>query len=102
MDKTGTDAVNELLATYGETGGINYLAAAATLPSRETIEEACADLMSLMFPGFRGEALADSEDLPDITKNRIRNLRIRLETEICKSFGGYTARDGNKKKAEEI
>jgi len=32
MDKNGTNAVNELLATYGETGGINYLAAAATLP----------------------------------------------------------------------
>src|SRR5947207_8147775 len=102
MDKNGSDAVNELLATYGETGGINYLAAAATLPSRETIEQACADLMSLMFPGFRGEAFADSEDLPDITKSRIRNLRIRLKPEICKSFGNYPASDETKKKADEI
>ena len=102
VNKNGADAVNELLATYGETGGINYLAAAATLPSRETIEEACADLMSLMFPGFRGEALADSEDLPDITKSKIRNLRIRLKPEICKSFGDYPASDETKKKADEI
>src|SRR3984893_3173709 len=102
MNKNGSDAVNELLATYGETGGINYLAAAATLPSRETIEEACADLMSLMFPGFRGEALADSEDLPDITKSRIRNLRIRLKPEICKSFGDYPASEETKNKADEI
>src|SRR5438067_10665983 len=101
-NKNGSDAVNELLATYGETGGINYLAAAATLPSRKTIEEACADLMSLMFPGFRGEALADSEDLPDITKSKIRNLRIRLKPEICKSFGDYPASDETKKKADEI
>src|ERR1700731_4020890 len=102
MDKNGTNAVNDLLATYGETGGINYLAAAATLPSRETVEEACSDLMSLMFPGFRGEALADSEDLPDITKSKIRNLRIRLKPEICKSFGDYPASDETKKKAESI
>jgi len=40
--------------------------------------------MSLMFPGFRGEALADSEDLPDITKSRVRNLRMRLKPEIVK------------------
>src|SRR5437763_1965272 len=102
MDKNGTDAVNELLATYGETGGINYLDAAATLPSRKTIEEVCADLMSLMFPGFRGEALADSDDLPDITKSKIRNLRIRLKPEICKSFGDYPASDETKKKADDI
>jgi serine O-acetyltransferase len=102
MHKSEGDAVHELLQTYGETGGINYLAAAATLPSRETIEEACADLMSLMFPGFRGEALADSEDLPDITKSKIRNLRIRVKPEICKSFGDYPASDETKKKADEI
>jgi hypothetical protein len=37
MDSTNRDAVNELLQTYGETGGINYLAAAASLPSRLAI-----------------------------------------------------------------
>src|SRR5262245_40819057 len=44
MDSTNCDAVNELLQTYGETGGINYLDAAATLPSRLAIEAACAEL----------------------------------------------------------
>ena len=34
MDLTTRDAVDELLQTYSETGGINYLDAAATLPSR--------------------------------------------------------------------
>ena len=57
MDSPNRDAVDELLQTYGETGGINYLDAAATLPSRLAIEAACAELMSLMFPGFRSEAL---------------------------------------------
>ena len=100
--KNGADAVNELLATYGETGGINYLDAAATLPSRKVIEDVCADLMSLMFPGFRGDALADSEDLPDITKSKVRGLRLRLKPEICKSFGDFPASDETKHKADEI
>ena len=70
MDSTKRDAVEELLQTYGETGGINYLAAAATLPSRLAIEAACAELMSLMFPGFRSEALVSSDDLADTTRIR--------------------------------
>ena len=76
------DAVDELLKTYGETGGINYLDAAATLPSRLAIEAACADLMSLMFPGFRSEALVSSADLAETTRTRMRSLHARLKTEI--------------------
>jgi serine O-acetyltransferase len=102
MESKKRSDAEELLQTYAEDGGINYLAAAANLPSRAAIDAACAELMSLMFPGFRGEALVDSEDLPDITKSRIRNLRIRLRPEICKSFGDYPASEETKKKAEEI
>ena len=102
METRATDAVGELLQTYSETGGINYLDAAATLPSRQVIEGVCAELMSLMFPGFRGEALVDSADLPDITRSRIRNLRSRLKPEICKSFGDYPGSDETQNKAEEI
>lgn len=89
METSVRDAVDELLQTYSETGGINYLDAAAILPSREAIESACADLMSLMFPGFRGEPLVDSGDLPDVTRSRMRHLHGRLRPEICKSFGTY-------------
>ena len=65
MQTRAADAVDQLLQTYSATGGINYLDAAANLPSRQAIEAVCAELMSLMFPGFRGEALVDSADLPD-------------------------------------
>ena len=102
VDSTRRDAVAELLQTYSETGGINYLDVAATLPSRLAVESACADLMSLMFPGFRGEALFDSGDLPDITRSRMRNLHTRLKPEICKSFRDYPASDETKKKAEDL
>jgi serine O-acetyltransferase len=96
------DAVDELLQTYSETGGINYLDVAATLPSRESIELACADLMSLMFPGFRGEALVNSADLTDVTRSRMRNLHARLKNEICKSLGRIPADEATETRAEEL
>src|SRR3954470_18992683 len=102
MDSPNRNAVNELLQTYGETGGINYLDAAATLPSRLAIEAACAELMSLMFPGFRSEALVSSEDLADTTRTRIRNLHARLKTEICRSLGRIPPDQATEAKAEEV
>jgi serine O-acetyltransferase len=102
MNLNGSDPVDRLLQTYSETGGINYLDSAATLPSRSAIESACADLMSLMFPGFRGEALFDSGDLPDVTRSRMKNLHARLKPEICKSFGDYPASDETQRKAEAL
>src|SRR5438874_8407869 len=102
METTKRDAVDDLLQTYSETGGINYLDAAANLPSRPAIESACADLMSLMFPGFRGEALVDSRDLPDVTRSRMRNLRARLKTEICRSLGKIPSDKIVEAKTEEI
>jgi serine O-acetyltransferase len=102
MDSTARDGVDELLQTYSETGGINYLDAAATLPSRLAIEAACAELMSLMFPGFRSEALVNSADLADVTRSRMRNLHARLRTEICKSLGKLSSREKVEERAEEI
>ena len=102
MNLTTRDAIDELLETYGETGGINYLDAAALLPSRGAVELACADLLSLMFPGFRGEALIDSIDLADITRSRVRSLKARLKTEICKSLGSFPPDKETEKKADDI
>jgi serine O-acetyltransferase len=102
MDATTRDAVDELLQTYSETGGINYLDAAATLPSRLAIEAACADLMSLMFPGFRSEALVSSDDLADTTRTRIGNLQARLKNEICRSLGRVPADPATDRRADDI
>jgi serine O-acetyltransferase len=102
MNATTRDAVDELLQTYGETGGINYLAAAATLPSRLAIEAACAELMSLMFPGFRSEALVSSEDLAETTRTRIRNLQARLKNEICRSLGRIPPDEATERRADEV
>ena len=102
MTTATRDAVEELLQTYGETGGINYLAAAASLPSRLSIEAACTELMSLMFPGFRSEALVSSEDLADTTRIRVRHLHARLKTEICRSLGRVPPDEPTEAKAEEV
>jgi serine O-acetyltransferase len=102
MNLTSRDAIDELLQTYSETGGINYLDAAAILPSREAVQSICAELMSLMFPGFRGEALVDSGDLPDVARSRVRQIRNTLIPEICKSFGDYPPRPQTQEKAEKL
>lgn len=102
MEPPVNDAAEELLRTYAESGGINYLDAAAMLPSRPAIELACVDLMSLMFPGFHGAALADSSDLPDVTRSRIKSLHARMQPEISKSFGQLLTSNEAERKAEEI
>jgi serine O-acetyltransferase len=101
MEPPVKDAADELLRTYTESGGINYLDAAANLPSRPAIESACVDLMGLMFPGFHGAALVDSSDLPDVTRSRIRGLHIRMKPEISKSFNNLEPAAADQK-AEDV
>src|ERR1700694_2284679 len=102
MHKNQSDAIAELLQTYGETGGINYLDAAATLPSRLAIEAACAGLMRLMFPGFRSAALGTSKDLAETTRARMGDLHARLKTEICRSLGKIPPNEAIESRADEI
>ena len=102
MHKSEDGAVEELLQTYAETGGINYLDAAATLPSRLSIENSCSDLMSLMFPGFRSEPLVSSEDLSEITRVRVRTLQARMKTDICRSLGKIPPNEATEEQAEKF
>lgn len=102
MEFKAQDAVDELLQTYSETGGINYLDVAAILPSREEVDLVCADLMSLMFPGFRGEPLVRSEDLPQTTLLRMKSVAGRLKAEICKSFGQTRSPEDAEQSAQNI
>ena len=58
--------------------------------------------MSLMFPGFRSEALVSSDDLADTTRTRIRNLQARLKNEICRSLGRIPADQATDRQADDI
>jgi len=51
MDETLKDPAEALLRTYSASGGINYLDAAATLPSRPAIDDA------IRLSGGRGNGL---------------------------------------------
>jgi len=92
MDNSRNDPAEALLRTYSADGGINYLDAAATLPSRPAVDEACVELLSLLFPGFHGEPILHSGDLAALTRSRIQVLRDRLHPEMCKSLA---RREGN-------
>ena len=58
--------------------------------------------MSLMFPGFRSEALVSSEDLAKTTRTRIRNLQARLKNEFCRSLGKIPPDETTEKRADDI
>ncbi|MEO8438782.1 MAG: serine O-acetyltransferase EpsC [Spartobacteria bacterium] len=89
MDEKQIDPADALLRTYSAGGGINYLDAAATLPSRPAIDSACVELLSLLFPGFHGEPVVHPGDLPALTRSRIRSLHARLHPEMCKSLARH-------------
>ncbi|MGI8889236.1 MAG: serine O-acetyltransferase EpsC [Chthoniobacterales bacterium] len=90
MEKARDKAAEALLRTYTADGGINYLDAAATLPSRPAVDAACVELLSLLFPGFHGEPVKRTDDLPALTAERLLSLHDRLHPEMCKSL----AREG--------
>lgn len=86
MDQDFKGVVEDLLRTYRENGGINYVEAASTLPSRPAIDATCVELLSILFPGFHGEPLAHAGELHDVTIARIKALHARIKPEICKSL----------------
>jgi serine O-acetyltransferase len=92
MDHNFTRAVDDLLLTYRENGGINYVEAAATLPSRPAIDAACVELLSILFPGFHGEPIVHAGELPEVTLSRIKALHARLKPEMLKSLAAVNGR----------
>ncbi len=102
MDDNFTAVVEDLLRTYRENGGINYVEAAATLPSRPAVDAACVDLLSIMFPGFHGEVLAHAGELPAVTIGRIKALHTQLKPEICKSLAAVKRTESIEHDAEAI
>ncbi|MGI8480693.1 MAG: serine O-acetyltransferase [Chthoniobacterales bacterium] len=102
MEERFTAVVEDLLRTYRENGGINYVEAAATLPSRPAIDAACTELLSILFPGFHGEPLIHAGDLPEVTASRIKELHGRIKPEICKSIAAFKAGASVENAAEEI
>ncbi len=102
MDRNFSSAVDDLLRTYRENGGIDYVEAAASLPSRPAVDAACVDLLSIMFPGFHGGVMAHAGDLPAVTTSRIKSLQARLKPEVLKSLAAVQSEDASEENADEI
>ncbi|MDQ3118297.1 MAG: serine O-acetyltransferase [Verrucomicrobiota bacterium] len=102
MEQNFTKVVEDLLETYRENGGINYVEAAATLPSRPAIDAACVDLLSIMFPGFHGEVLAHAGELPAVTTGRIKALHAHLRPEIGKTLVAHKPTESIERAADDI
>ncbi|MGI9088172.1 MAG: serine O-acetyltransferase EpsC [Chthoniobacterales bacterium] len=102
MDQSYTTAIEDLLHTYRENGGINYVEAAATLPSRPAVDETCVELLSIMFPGFHGGLLAHAGELEAVTTGRIKALHARLKPEVQKSLAAVRPDESTEKHTEEI
>src|SRR5215470_12364705 len=103
MEKLPSDDPAEaLLESYSASGGINYIDAASTLPSRPAIDIACGELLSLLFPGFRGDPVSRDGELPDLTRGRIRSLHARLHPEMCKSLARLEGNQSVEPEADRI
>ena len=102
MDANFTKAVDDLLRTYAQNGGINYVEAAATLPSRPAVDAACVELLSILFPGFHGEPIVHAGELPEVTMGRIRSLHARLKPEIVKSLAAVNGAAATEQHADEL
>ncbi len=102
MAETSNHPAEALLRSYSASGGINYIDAASTLPSRAVVDTACGDLLSLLFPGFRGDPVSRDGELPDLTRGRIRSLHARLHPEMCKSLARLEGNQSVKPEADRI
>lgn len=85
MDKHLNQLVDRYLDSYAHCGGINHIDG-INLPSKHAIGMLTWELLELLFPGFHGERLLASRELPAVTLERIADLRERLTTEIAKSL----------------
>ncbi len=85
MDKGLERITREVLASYGEVGGINNIDG-SNLPSKRAIASICEDFLQLLFPGFHDQEAIHSDHLARVTAHRIGAIADRLKTEVCKSL----------------
>ena len=74
-----------LLASYETDGGINHLEG-TNLPSQESLNRLCVELMYLLFPGFFEDSALTKQSVAAVTSRRIQLIRDQLVTEIEKSL----------------
>jgi serine O-acetyltransferase len=80
-----TQLTDRLLASYAQTGGINYLDG-KNLPAKSAVVSITVDLLRLLFPGFFDEVLIQSSELKVHTTTLMDSIIGRIEDEVYKSL----------------
>ncbi len=85
MDCEVKDIVANLMASYRDVGGINNIDC-SNLPSKRAIEQACEELLQLVFPGFLDSQAVRSEELELLTTARVAHVVAQLKHEVARSL----------------
>ena len=85
MDSGLGPLIEKLVRSYHEVGGIN-LADFANLPSKRTVGQICVELLQILFPGYHDSSPIAASQLDLITLQRVSEVSIRLEAEMCKAL----------------
>ncbi len=73
------------LQSYAAVGGINNIDG-LNLPSKRAVEDICADLLQLLFPGFHDREPVHSSDVERLTSYRLKTVHEQLKLEVCKAL----------------
>lgn len=73
------------LDSYESHGGINHFDG-ANLPSEESVNRLCSELMHLLYPGFFEQKPLTKQAVPEVTARRVQDIRDHLTGEIAKSL----------------
>src|SRR5471032_2146724 len=74
-----------LLASYETDGGINHLDG-VNLPSQESVNALCREVMHLFFPGYFEEKSLAKRDVPALISKQLTLIEQHLLTEVEKSL----------------
>ena len=88
--------------TYTEDGGINYLAAAAMLPSRSVIDERLRRADEPDVPGFRGRTAGGFERSAASDQKPIAEFALAIEAGVLQKPRQISSGRHREKRADEL
>ena len=77
------ESVQQLLASYQSTGGLNNRDA-HNLPSTRAVGQICEDLLQILFPGFHDDDAIYRDSLEELTAARLASVIKRLTDQVRK------------------
>ena len=85
MDSFVRSAVQGILTSYEEVGGLNNTDG-HNLPSKRALGQICSQLLQMVFPGFHDEKPIHKSEIGALTTERLGLLATALEDQVAKSL----------------